>query len=164
MDTLLSRKQKGSYSKALCGSSFSNQAKVSSAPKNGYQGHYANKYPDAKAKAKDGKGIFKLRQLEEPSLEKKDDKSIRQIRIRQSEPRSDSDPFLCYWVKVYDRYLSHPGYLPQLFADTGSNCKNFYYWFISYGVHWHTSLVGEHCIDSTRIINIDTFGKNNRAL
>ena len=40
------------------------------------KGHYANKCPDAKAK--DGKGFFKVRQLEEPSLDKMEEKSIRQ--------------------------------------------------------------------------------------
>ena len=40
------------------------------------KGHYANKCPDANAK--DGKGFFKVKQLEEPSAEKKDEKPIRQ--------------------------------------------------------------------------------------
>ena len=42
------------------------------------KGHSANKCPDAMSK--DGKGFFKVRQLEEPSPDKKEEKSIRQIR------------------------------------------------------------------------------------
>ena len=69
------------------------------------KGHYANTYPDAKAK--EGKGYFKVRNLEEPSAEKKDDKSIRQIRISHSDINSgEYDPFLRYWIKIYD--LSRP--------------------------------------------------------
>ena len=34
----------------------------------------ANKCPDAKAKCPDGKGYFKVRQLEEPSMDKKDER------------------------------------------------------------------------------------------
>ena len=45
------------------------------------------------AKAKDRKSFFKVRQLEEPSSEKQDEKSIRQIRIRHSGLNSgDYDP------------------------------------------------------------------------
>jgi len=44
------------------------------------KGHCANKCPDAKTK--DGKRYFKVRQLEDSSVDKKDEKSIRQIRIR----------------------------------------------------------------------------------
>ena len=59
------------------------------------KGNYANKCPDAKVK--DGKGFFKVRQLEEPSMDKKEEKSIRQIRIRHLDlNRSDTDPFLHY--------------------------------------------------------------------
>ena len=49
------------------------------------KGHYANKCPDAKAK--DGKGNFKVLkvQLED---NKKDAKSIRKIRIRHSDLNS----------------------------------------------------------------------------
>ena len=47
------------------------------------KGHYANKCPDAKSK--DGKGFFKVRQLEEPAIDKKDENSISQIRIRHSD-------------------------------------------------------------------------------
>ena len=48
---------------------------------------YANKCPDAKAK--DGKGYFKVRQLEDPKdEEKKDERSIRQIKIRHSDLNS----------------------------------------------------------------------------
>ena len=39
------------------------------------KGHYANKCPDAKSK--DEKGFFKVRQLEEPASDKKDEKAIR---------------------------------------------------------------------------------------
>ena len=65
------------------------------------KGHYANKFPDAKVK--DRKGFFKVRQLEETSMGKKEKKSIRQIRIRHLDlNRSDADPFLRYWIKLYD--------------------------------------------------------------
>jgi len=82
------------------------------------QGHYANKCPDAKAK--DWKGYFRVRQLEDPA-EKKDEKSIRQIRIRHSDS-GEYDPFLCYRIKIYD--LSGPFRDPaQVFVDTGTNCN-----------------------------------------
>ena len=59
------------------------------------------------AKVKDGKGFFKVRQLKEPSAEKKDEKLIKQIRIHHSDLNSgDYDPFLHYWIKIYD--LSGP--------------------------------------------------------
>jgi 5-formaminoimidazole-4-carboxamide-1-beta-D-ribofuranosyl 5'-monophosphate synthetase len=49
--------------------------------------------PDAKAK--DGRGYFKARQLEDPSVDKKEEKSIRQIRIRHSDLNTGhQDPFL----------------------------------------------------------------------
>ena len=64
-------------------------------------GNYANKCPDAKGK--DGKGFFKVRQLEEPAMDKKEEKSIRLIRIRHSDHnRNDPDLFLRYWIKLYD--------------------------------------------------------------
>ena len=50
------------------------------------KGHYANKCPDAKEK--DFKG-FKVRQIEDSSDDKKDEKSIRLIRIRHSDLNSD---------------------------------------------------------------------------
>ena len=71
------------------------------------------KYPYAKAK--NGKGYFKVRQLEDPSTEKKDEKSIRQIRIRHSDLNNGyHDPFIRYWIKIYDlsgpaRDPTHPG-------------------------------------------------------
>ena len=72
---------------------------------------------------KEGKGYFKVRQLEEPSAEKKHEKSIRQIRIRHSDLNSgEYDPLLRYWIKIY--YLSGPrrsSYLAQVFVDTGAN-------------------------------------------
>ena len=80
--------------------------------------HYTNKFPDAKGE--DGKGYSKMRHLEEPSNEKKDEKAIRQIRIRHSDlNRSDPDPFLRYWIKLYDmagpvRDESHSGYLAHV--------------------------------------------------
>jgi hypothetical protein len=86
------------------------------------KGHYANKCPDAKAK--DGTGYFKARKLEDPSLDKKEGKSIRHIRIRHSDHNTGyHDPFLRYWIKIYDlsglvRDHTHPGYLAQLFVDT----------------------------------------------
>ena len=61
--------------------------------------HYANKCPDAKRK--DGKGYFKARQFEDPSVDKKEEKSIRQIRIRHSDLNTGyHDPFLRYWIKI----------------------------------------------------------------
>ena len=77
----------------------------------------ANRCPDAKSK-----GFFKVRQLEEPAMDKK---SIRQIIIRHSGLNcSDPDPFLRYWIKQYDlagpvRDELHPGYLAHVFVDTG---------------------------------------------
>ena len=58
-----------------------------------------------------------MRQLEEPATDKKDEKSIRQVRIRHSDlNRSDPDPLLRYWVKQNDlarpvRDELHPDYL-----------------------------------------------------
>ena len=43
------------------------------------KGHYANKCPDPKSK--DRKGFFKVRQFDDPTIDKKDEKSIRQIGI-----------------------------------------------------------------------------------
>ena len=74
-------------------------------------------------------GYFKVRQLEEPSAEKKDNKSIRQIRIRHSDLKSGAyNPFLRYWIKIYNlsgpvRDPAHPGYLAQVFVDTKANCN-----------------------------------------
>ena len=78
------------------------------------KGHYANKCPDAK-----GKAFFKVRQLEEPAMDKKDEKSIRQIRIRHSDlNRSDPDPLLYDLAgPVRDELQRH--YL----AHTGTNCN-----------------------------------------
>ena len=56
------------------------------------RGHYANKCPHAKAK--DGKGYFKVRQLEDRSAEKNEEKWNRQIRIRHSD--LNTDPFVRY--------------------------------------------------------------------
>ena len=38
--------------------------------------------------------------------------------------------------------------------------KNFIYWMLNQwlGVLWHLPLVGENFGDSTRLVNIDTFG------
>jgi len=123
-DGLISRKQ-GFASKTPSGASFAKEPKVSNAGKTmdlkdvecfkcHKKGHGANKCPDAKIK--DGKGFYKVRQLEEPSMDKKDKKSIRQIRIRHSDlNRNNPDPFLRYWIKLYDlaglvRDELHPGY------------------------------------------------------
>ena len=89
----ISRKQ-GIFCKAPAGASFAKETKVSKSAKTmdlkdvecfkcHKKGHNANKCPDAKSK--DGKGFFKVRQLEEPAMDKKDEKSIRQIRIRHSD-------------------------------------------------------------------------------
>ena len=82
----ISRKSE-SYTKAPAGVSFAKDSKSSNSGKTmdvkdvecfrcHKKGHYANECPDAKAKAKDGKGFFKVRPLEEPSAEKTDEKSI----------------------------------------------------------------------------------------
>ena len=66
------------------------------------KGHYANKCPEAKAK--DSKGVFKVRKMEESVADKAVDepKSIRQISIRFSDLTMDEkDPFIRYWIKVY---------------------------------------------------------------
>ena len=61
-------------------------------------------------------------------MDKKDGKFIRQIRIRHSDLNcSDPDPFLRYWIKLYDlagpvRDELHPGYLAHVFVETGANC------------------------------------------
>ena len=61
------------------------------------------------------------------AIDKKDEKSIRRIRIRHSDlNRSDPDPFLRYWTSctiwpVRDEL--HPGYLAHMFVDTGANCN-----------------------------------------
>ena len=136
-DASISRKA-GSNTKAPIGAPFANDSKQSNSGntrdikdvecfKCHKKGHYANKCPDAKAK--DGKGYFKARQLEDPSVDKKEDKSIRQIRIRHSDLNTGyQDPFLRYWIKIYDlsgpvRDRTHPGYLAQVFVDTGANCN-----------------------------------------
>ena len=63
--------------------------------------HYANKCPDANAK--DGKGYFKARQLGVRSVDKNEEKSIRQIIIRHFDLNSGyHDPFLRCWIKIYD--------------------------------------------------------------
>ena len=81
----MSRKS-GSYTKTPIGASFAKDSKASISGKSrnikdvecfkcNKKRHYANKYPDAKGK--DGKGFFKVRQFEDPSVEKKEEKSIR---------------------------------------------------------------------------------------
>ena len=71
------------------------------------------------------KGLFKVRQVEEPVIDKMDEKSIRQIRVRHSDlNRNDPDPFLRYWIKLYD--LSEPirdELLGHVFVDTGADCN-----------------------------------------
>ena len=131
-------RKSGSYTKAPIGASFAKDSKPSNVGntrdikdvecfKCHKKGHYANKCPDAKAK--DGKGYFKARQLEARSVDKDEEKSIRQIRIRHSDLNTGyHDPFLRYWIKIYDlsgpvRDPTHPGYLGQVFVDTGANCN-----------------------------------------
>ena len=108
-DGHLSRKQ-GSYTKAPSGASFGKDSKLSHED-NGLEGYrlfqvpqerkLGIKYSDTKTKV--GNGFFKVSQLEEPSNDRKDKKSIRQIRIRHSDlNRSDPGVFLRYWIKVYD--------------------------------------------------------------
>ena len=91
------------------------------------KGHYANKCPEAKAK--DSKGVFKVRKKEEPVADKAVDepKSIRQIRIRFSDlTMEEKDPFIRYWIKVYgNRGLGNgidaEGKDVRVFVDTGAN-------------------------------------------
>ena len=66
-----------------------------------------------------------VRQLEEPSNDKKDEKSSTKIRTRHSDlNRSDHDPFFRYWIKLYDlagpvRDELHPAYLAHVIVDVG---------------------------------------------
>ena len=65
------------------------------------KGHYANKCREIKSK--ESKGVFKVRNMEEQSEVKSDDKVVRQIRMRYSDfADRNSDPFLRYWVLCYD--------------------------------------------------------------
>ena len=97
-DGNISRKQE-SYSKTPSGASFVKDVKVS--------------YPTKTMNLKDVEFF----------------KEIRQIKIRHSDlNRSDPDPFLRYWIKVYDlaglvRDAADPGYLAHVFVDTGANCN-----------------------------------------
>ena len=107
----ISRKP-GIYTKTLIRASFANDSEASISGKSidikdvecfkcHKKGNYSNKCPDAKGK--DGKEFFKLRQLEDPSVEKKKEKLIRQIRIRHSDLNCGNyDPFLRHWIKIYD--------------------------------------------------------------
>ena len=85
--------------------------------------HYANKRPDAKAK--DGKGFFKVRRLEEPSIDKTEEKS----KNLDLSVRSESDlrtPFFAIGsisMIWQGRDELHPGYLAHVFLDTGANCN-----------------------------------------
>ena len=84
--TAISRKS-GNSTKASIGASFTKDSNASNSENNTRnikdvecfkchkKGNYANKCPDPKAK--DGKVYFKARQLEDPSLDKKEEKSIR---------------------------------------------------------------------------------------
>ena len=50
-----------------------------------------------------------------------------QFELESSIPTS-LDPFLRYWIKIYDlsgpvHDLSHPAYLAQVFVATGANCN-----------------------------------------
>ena len=51
---------------------------------------------------------------------------IPEIYIYISRKSGSYDPFLRYWIKIYDlsgqvRDLAHPGYLAKAFVDTGVN-------------------------------------------
>jgi hypothetical protein len=91
------------------------------------KGHYANKCPEAKAK--DSKGVFKVRKMEESVVDKavEEPKSIRQIRIRFSDlTMEDNDPFIRYWIKVYGNQglgngADAEGKDVRVFVDTGAN-------------------------------------------
>ena len=104
-------------------------------------------------------------------MDKKDEKSIRQIRIRHSDlNRNDPDPFFRYWIKLYDlagpvRDELHPGYHIDVATNMGikTSIQDFLILendgkSLVMGVQWHTSLVGEQCGDSVPMVNIDTFG------
>ena len=124
----ISRKQ-GISSKTLYGASFAKETKVSNSVKTidlkdvecfkcHKKGHCANKCPDVKSK--DGKYFFKVRQLEESTNDKKDEKAIRQIRISHSDlNRSD----------------------PDLSFDVGSSCT---IWLARFGTNY-TLVSGPMC-------------------
>jgi hypothetical protein len=103
------------------------------------KGHYANKCPESKAK--DSKGVFKVRKVE---AEKDPDQSIRKIRIRYSDISGEhSDGFLRYWINVY--HLGDPtksptneGFMARIFVDTGASCntinRSFYLQLLNHGI------------------------------
>jgi len=129
----ISRKS-GSCTKAPTGTSFAKDSKVSNSGKTmdikDVECSSVTRKDTMRPKVRMKRrrmGYFKVRQLEGPSIYKKNDKSIRQIRIRHSDLNSgDYDPFLWYGIKIHDlsgpvRDPTHPGYLVQVFVDTGAN-------------------------------------------
>ena len=98
-----------------------------------YKSYSQKCQPDAKGK--DGKGFFKVWQPEEPEIDKKDEKAIRQIKIWHSDlNRSDPDSFLRYRIKLYDlaglvRDELYPSYLAHVFVDTGAYCNTISHMF-----------------------------------
>ena len=62
------------------------------------KGHYADKYPEAKAK--DGKSSLKMRKIDDSGPKQEPEaKSVRQIRIRYSDIEDNrNDPFMRHWI------------------------------------------------------------------
>jgi len=106
----------GSYTKALAGAPFAKRLEtIKCWDDNGYQGCRVFQVSQegtlceqvSVCKGEGWEGFFKVRQLEEQSAEKMNEKSIRQIRIRHSDLNNGyHDPFLCYCIKIND--LSGP--------------------------------------------------------
>ena len=68
-----------------------------------------------------------MRQIEEPAIDMKEEKSIGKIRILHSDLNlSDPDPFLHYWIKLLDQAIGssygsvrdelHSGYLAHVYV------------------------------------------------
>jgi hypothetical protein len=91
------------------------------------KGHYANKCPDIKAK--DSKGVFKVRKAKDVDEPKSDEPVFRQIRIRYSDIQDESnDDFIRHWIRILDlgdiaNMRPQEGHLARIFVVTGANVK-----------------------------------------
>jgi hypothetical protein len=89
------------------------------------KGHYANKCPEIKAK--DTKGVFKVRRVDAEEDPKKEDPVIRQVRIRYSDLHNEQDDhFIRHWIMVFGlhtpvRTMENEGKEVRIFVDTGAN-------------------------------------------
>jgi hypothetical protein len=89
------------------------------------KGHYANKYPDIKAK--DSEGVFKVQKAKEADDPKSDEPVIRQFGIRYSDIQNETnDDVIRHWVRVLDlgdiiTMRPQEGHLARTFVDTGAN-------------------------------------------